>query len=346
MSYSRLAAGWLLSLLVGCPGPGAAAADFDGIDVYGMIRVEFVHELADWRAADAAGDSVRSRAARERIVSALRQRGDFALVEATLISYFRKDPAAKYLTIDVVERGDRERRMPFVAAPQGEIGDPEHLIDLWREYETKALSHLRSGASSAQPCEVLHCLLPFKPYADLFPYLALFDTKVPRNAALLYQMAAQDASAVERGSALYLLAHSEDVARLLPALAQKIYDPSSFVRNNALRMLWQIAQREPQRPFPIDDLVDAMDFAIATDRNKATLTLAKLVHSRHRERIAQLALPTALRLLRLEQPINHEPALEILRGISAQDFGERDYEAWERWVAGRMQAHRSRQQSR
>jgi hypothetical protein len=40
-----------------------------------------------------------------------------------------------------------------------------------------------------------------------------------------------------------------------------------------------------------------------------------------------------LRLLKLEQPNNHDPAYRILRTVSGENFGERDYAAWERWAA-------------
>jgi HEAT repeat protein len=144
-------------------------------------------------------------------------------------------------------------------------------------------------------------------------------------------MAAKDSNVAVRGVALYMLAHTNDVDHLLPALGRAIYDPSSYVRNNAMRMMGQMAERYPDLAYPIEDLVRAMDFAITTDRNKAAYTLAKLTKSRHRERIAELALPSALRQLRLTQPINHEPAFDLLKGISGENFGERDYEAWDRW---------------
>jgi hypothetical protein len=37
--------------------------------------------------------------------------------------------------------------------------------------------------------------------------------------------------------------------------------------------------------------------------------------------------PVALRLLRLAKPNNHDPAYEILRKVSGETFGDRDYAA-------------------
>jgi hypothetical protein len=45
--------------------------------------------------------------------------------------------------------------------------------------------------------------------------------------------------------------------------------------------------------------------------------------------------PVALKLLRLEQPNNHDPAYQILTKVSGEAFGDRDYAAWERWAASR-----------
>jgi len=37
-------------------------------------------------------------------------------------------------------------------------------------------------------------------------------------------------------------------------------------------------------------------------------------------------------MLRLEQPNNHDYAYKILKAISGQELGERDYAAWESWL--------------
>jgi hypothetical protein len=332
----------LTTCLLACVGAvHAAAPALAGIDVCGTsvfnsaaIRTEFSKDLAEWSEAKLAGNSTASEAARKRIVTSLQQRGDFALVDATLMQYFRK-PTVQYLTIDVVEREDVARRMPFTEPPQGEVADPEGVIALWAEYQRKLLALRQEGNWSSEQCEVLHCLLPFKPFPELFPYLERLNDKVQRNESVLYAMVAQESKAVVRGMALYMLAHSKDAERLLPALGRAIYDPAPYVRNNAMRMMGQMAERYPDLDYPIQDLVRAMDFAIATDRNKALYVLSKLGSSRHRERIAQLALPGVLQQLRLEQPIHHDPAFELLKGLSGERYGERDYATWERWVAER-----------
>jgi hypothetical protein len=83
-------------------------------------------------------------------------------------------------------------------------------------------------------------------------------------------------------------------------------------------------------------LLAALDFPEVSDRNKAGWTLVELAKSpRYRDRIRSEAVPTALKLLRLEQPTNHGPAYELLKLVSGESFGDRDYAAWQRWAAVR-----------
>ena len=55
--------------------------------------------------------------------------------------------------------------------------------------------------------------------------------------------------------------------------------------------------------------------------------------AKYRDTIRAEAVPAALRLLKLEKANNHDPAYEILKQVSGEGFGERDYAAWERWAA-------------
>ncbi len=334
---------WACAMLVVFAGESAPAqaevAELGGVDVYGTeafdaagVRAEFGKELDALREALDSGDVERSTAVEASIVSALHKRGDFALIDIGVITY-AKQVRTQYVSIDVVESADRARRMPFNPAPQGKIADPDGLQQLWSDYLQVVRKFI--GASKAQRCEVLHCIVPFNTDAELLPFLERINAKVRGNEQLLYDMAEKASSHGVRGNAIYLLAHSDDVDRLLPMLGRAIYDPSPYVRNNAMRVMAYIAEVYPERPYPIADLARAMEFPAATDRNKAGYVLSKLIASRHKQQIADLVLLSALRQLRLQQPINHDPAFDLLKGLSGKDFAERDYEAWERWVAQR-----------
>ena len=184
-------------------------------------------------------------------------------------------------------------------------------------------------------CPVLHCIAPFD-LPELAPYLPRFDDGARRYEEELYAVAANSADASERATALFVLAHTNDAQRLAPVLGRAIYDPNGGVRNNAMRVLIFLAQRRADVDFPLHDLIAALDFPSSADRNKAAYTVAALAgQAKYRDTIRAEAVPAALRLLRLEKPNNHDPAYEILMQVSGETFGDRDYEAWERWAATR-----------
>src|SRR5690606_30128811 len=90
----------------------------------------------------------------------------------------------------------------------------------------------------------------------------------------------------------------------------------------------------PDLEYPIEALIDAMDFPDVTDRNKAAFAVSTLAGMpRYRDAVRSRALETCLRLLRLEQPNNRVPAHLILMSVSGLDYGRDDHAAWERWVA-------------
>ena len=244
------------------------------------------------------------------------------------------------VTIDVVEKGDEARRMPFRAAPTQDLDDPGSVLALWAEYQQKVYELALAGAPmrvDEDNCPVLHCIAPFD-LPELAPYLPRFNAGAREHEAELYAVAANSADASQRATALFVLAHTNDAQRLAPVLGRAIYDPNGGVRNNAMRVLMFLAQRRADVEFPIRDLIAALDFPSSADRNKAAYTVSALAdQARYRDSIRADAVPAALRLLRLEKPNNHDPAYEILKQVSGEGFGDRDYAAWERWAATRTQ---------
>jgi len=184
-------------------------------------------------------------------------------------------------------------------------------------------------------CPVLHCIAPFD-LPDLAPYLPRLNAGAREHEDELYEIARDSADGEQRATALFVLAHTNDAQRLAPVLGRAIYDASGGVRNNAMRVLMFLAQRRPDLDFPIHDLILALDFPSSADRNKAAYTVAGLAgQSKYRDIIREEAVPAALRLLKTEKPNNHDPAYQILKEVSGETFGERDYAAWQRWAAGR-----------
>lgn len=328
-----------------------AAPAFATLDVYGSatidtatVRAELTPDLNEFVTlgkeaqsnpnADMARLEARAEAIQAKIRSVLAASAPLAHFEMSMTTDFGP-PQRYHVSIDVVEQVDVARRMPFRPAPTQDFADPGGLLAAWREYEQKWLTLALAGTPlqvMANECPALHCVAPFD-LPELAPYLARFNEGARRHADALYRIAAESAEASERAVALFLLAHTNDAERLLPALSAAIYDPSGGVRNNAMRVLMTLAQSRPELDYPVEDLIAALDFPSSSDRNKAGYTLAALAAlPRYRDPL-RAAVPTALRMLRLEKPNNHDPAYEILKQVSGEPFGDRDYAAWERWAA-------------
>jgi hypothetical protein len=331
-------------------GQGASPV-VETVDVYGSstfdsarLRAEFETEIMQFVAlgqqaqsnpnADMAQLEAEAHALETKLKDALSPEVPLAHFEVSMTTDFGP-PQRMHVTLDIVEQQDAARRMPFRDAPTAELADPEGLLAAWREYEQKMLELAFAGTPmrvESSDCPVLHCLAPFD-LPELAPYLARFNDGARRHEKALYRIAAESADATQRANAVFLLAHTNDAERLLPVLARAIYDPSGGVRNNAMRVLMSLAQTHPQLEFPIHDLILAFDFPSSSDRNKAGYTLAALAKQpKYRDAMRAEAVPTALRVLRQQKPNNHDPAYAILKEISGESFGDRDYAAWERWA--------------
>jgi hypothetical protein len=323
------------------------------IDVYGSdaidpaaFRAEFGPQIERFVAAmeqartnpnaDAAELDKMADALQTAVDSKLRSLVPLAHIEFGATTDFGPPPRI-HVMLDLVEEADKARRMPFRAAPTGRFDDPGGLFALWNEYQQKALTLAYAGTSmQVTSCPVLHCMAPFE-LPELAPYLERLNAGAREHEELLYAIAAQSGAAEQRANALFLLAHTNDGARLTPVLGRAIYDPASGVRNNAMRVFLYLARFHPELDYPVDDLIAALDFPSSSDRNKAGYTLAELAaQPRYRDAIRAGAVPIALRMLRLEQPNNHDPAYEILKLVSGESFGDRDYAAWERWAAANL----------
>jgi hypothetical protein len=316
--------------------PAAFRAEF-GPDVLRYVELGSQAGLTGSVPPNAAELEASMLAIDSKIRAALESRAPLAYFELGVTLDFGP-PQQVDVTIDVVEKVDEARRMPFRAAPTQVLDDPGGVLALWAEYQQKMYELALAGAPMRvddNNCPVLHCIAPFD-LPDLAPYLPRLNAGAREQEDELYAVAANSADAEQRATALFVLAHTNDAQRLGPVLGRAIYDPRGVVRNNAMRVLMFLAQRRPEVDFPIHDLIVALDFPSNADRNKAAYTLSGLAdQQRYRDAIRADAVPPALRLLRAEQPNNHDPAYEILTKVSGETFGERDYAAWERWATAR-----------
>jgi len=260
--------------------------------------------------------------------------GEYAYVKPALVTYYEKQ--ASYLTIDIVDRRDAQRRMPFRTPPQGSHGDPGGLIVAWHAYEAKVFDLLRRGQLLPSPktCPTFHCFGdPSQP--ELRPFSVALTSAADHLDELALVLRDNEDSG-DRAAAAFLLAYVNDgnavVGHLLPAL----HDESSLVRNNALRVLAEIALHHPEIEIPLPPIVEALSFPATTDRNKAAAILLRMLErpdgARLRRPIARTCGGVLLIMLGLFQPNNHDYAYMILKAISGKQYGERDYAAWRAWM--------------
>ena len=111
-------------------------------------------------------------------------------------------------------------------------------------------------------------------------------------------------------------------------------DPVAGVRNNAVRVLAVIAAKHPEIEIPLAPIIQVLNFPDATDRNKASYVIVSLAKKKENINLVKKSAGLILiNMLKLQQPNNHDPAYEILQTISGKKFGDRDYQAWENWLA-------------
>lgn len=319
----------------------AHAGPVASIDVYGTDRLDSeviraahgdaLQQLADLYAHGTNDEYVTFR---DELLESVCGDLDVAFARLTLVPGWG-DPATvpMSVTFDVVEHADAARRMPFRAAPDGAPEDPQGLVAAWRAYERRGAELRDRRELPSIACDALHCLFGFT-HADLVPFGETFDRLVPDEVDRLRDVLRNDADAAKRASAAYLLAHSRDPVVTAEALADAILDPSHLVRNAAMRVLGQMGRdSERAQLIPLGPILQAVSFPTVYDRNKALTTLRWLIGTPERKRTTAEGIgPELLALLRLGTEANHGPAHEVLRRLSGESHGARDYEAWNAWL--------------
>ncbi|MGN6105551.1 MAG: hypothetical protein ACTHU0_10635, partial [Kofleriaceae bacterium] len=232
--------------------------------------------------------------------------------------------------------------MPFVPSPVETYEDPEGLLADWHTYESTILRLTSAGeTTSRRDCPAFHCLGDHK-HPAVKELGSKFAARAPVHVEELAAILRSDRDAMHRAAAAYLLAYSSDgpwiVAQLLPAFR----DGSALVRNNAMRVLSDVAWYHPEVDVPLEPVLEALSYPATTDRNKAAAILAGLLERPgaarlHRE-VAKSAGATLLAMLRLQQPNNHDFAYRILKAISGQDFGPHNHAAWEAWLLAQQRS--------
>lgn len=253
---------------------------------------------------------------KSQLIDRIQQEEGYLWADIAIIYYDREKI---YTTVDVVEPRDQHRLNYFRSAPTDSILIPDGLMQLWDEYEKTGLDLFFEGKLITQSnnCPVWHCLYGFE-----HPQLARFEkpiTEIAREQSdLLRKIINADQNPKNRASAIYLMGHLADPDFIIQSLVPLIYDPDPMVRNNAMRVIGSILERYAIKEFPIEMVIQALDFPNTTDRNKALYILSGLAnHSEYAIYIKSHARPLLQKHLALMQPNLHELSEDILKKIDA-----------------------------
>lgn len=328
----------LIVLNTACATTPKTPTSVKGLDTFGSMRIsanevsqQYGSKINDWVLA-VKNQKSEYQTLKNKIETAIKNQYGFAFVELSLITYFTPY-SGDYITVDVVEPEDVAQRMAFLPEPKGTFEDPDGLIALWDQYLHLTFELQRSGQLEyPKSCPAWHCTLGFE-NPKLAPFLEKFNKLVPPNEKKLARILKEDSRPQFRGNAAFLLAHIKNGSSVIKYVLGSVTDSSKLVRNNAVRVLSDIALKHPEMEIPVEPILQVLNFPMATDRNKAGYTLASLsLKEKNKKLIIHKAGTILLSMLKLEQPNNHEPAYTILKNISGKNFGDRDYEAWEKWL--------------
>jgi len=310
------------------------------IETFGSLRINEVvlretlgADLNQWlqRGLEGATDSI---AMENKLADRIKQKFGFSLVEWSVIQYFEPGDLAIHITLDVVEKDDMAKRASFQPAPTGEFKDPNDLIKSWMEYEDIAISMVESGElqPEADECPAFHCPFGHK-NAKLKKYEKVFVDGVNKHSKELFEIQAKDKRADFRGAACYLLAYLKDGKKVVTGMVDRISDPDALVRNNALRVLGDIAEFHQELVIPIKPVLQALNYPRVSDRSKSVYLayLLSLNSQQAREEILKGSIPQLITILGSKQPDHRELAHAILRKISGREYAATDMLAWSNW---------------
>lgn len=295
-------------------------------------------ELQAWLSKGLKGDAsaIQMEIA---LAKKVKDKFDLAFAEWTVMQFFEESDLAIHITLDVVEKSDAKRRMPFNPVPSETFTDPDGLLAAWRDYEETALDLVEAGAikPDTEKCPAVHC--PFgHSHPKLKKFEKIFSEGVKKNEKILVDILNRSKSLDDRASAAYLLAYLNNAAKVAPLLIPAIRDPEALVRNNVLRVFGDIAEKYPEVVLPTKPFLEAIDFPRTSDRSKAVyvVMMMSMGSQQVREEIVKSGVPALLAMLKGNQPDQRDFSHNILRKISGKEFPASDYLAWNNWYQKTM----------
>jgi hypothetical protein len=234
-----------------------------------------------------------------------------------------------YLTVDVVEKGDEQRFRPN-PAPTGSVAVPQDVLDWMKRYEKASFQMFQVKPRRMRDINEGH-------YLDSDPGLREYEEKmlemVPANYDVLVKALREDKDPVKRASCAALLGWSKDKKAVILPLEEALKDPESQVRNNASRSLIPIAYLSAHTavPFPLQPILDMLQYPAASDRNKAVSILLQLAADpANHQAIRSQGGGILVQLAGAKQPSQREHSLTLLTLVTGEKYGK-DVDKWRAW---------------
>jgi hypothetical protein len=282
-------------------------------------------------------DLIHRKKIERQIISKIKQIDDIDTVKISVIFY----PTDKksYATLDLVKKNEiyriptasKNHPKKYIEKSQG----LKDLLDVWNEYNNRNVNLIRKNQIdlSKKSCPITHCTWGFdkKELEETLPKLQKGVAKYKNDLIDIIKYSLIDQ---EREEAIFILAHDDNYQEQAKLLINFTDDPNDFVRNNVMRVLGAIVTKHKVAHLDIKRIICALNYPYVTDRNKAAYVLLGIVRNEsasHQIVIAQAG-EILLKLLKLQQPNNHDFAYQILKEISKKNYSERDYKSWQEWL--------------
>lgn len=305
---TRLAA---LMLLVAMPCANAQLPPIGIIDVYGLRMVPEQRVRATLGFAE--GDTFpASKADVERRLETIPG------VARARITGVCCEQRRSIVYVGIEERGSTAPR--FRAAPSGTIRLSEEIVrsgGALEEATRAAVLRGNAGEDQSRGYSLLHDSAA-RSIQERFVRLA------ERDAAVLRQVLRSSSDSSHRALAAQVMAYGSDRQNIVRDLVPAVRDPSSVVRNNAMRALALIALHAREHPelkltVPWSPFIDMLNSPVWTDRNKSAGVVMQLSEQRDPVLLAQLrerALPALIEMARWKSEGHATTSIMILGRIA------------------------------
>ena len=234
-------------------------------------------------------------------------------------------------TIEVIEATAPER-LKLVSSPDTAISPHKDIIQNMIDYEALAMNlFLNNKLPAKAVCVLNHCAMGFN-HPQLQPYFNLFNKSIKTEKNFIVHTLQTDPDTNRRAAAAFLIGHFKNAEEIITLLTPHVLDNNSGVRNNVIRVIASTMHHAQIHHINPQPFIKLLSSPYNSDRNKSLYVLLTSAENKiTRQALISKADQPLLDLLALKQPNNHDPAYQILKKISGQDFGEYNLSAWRQW---------------